>query len=64
MNSYTQEKDIGSIKVKARYRKDLGDIDSLAQSINEIGLLHPVVITADGRLIAGQRRLEACKSLG
>ena len=58
MNSYAQEKDIGSIKVEARYRKDLGDIEGLAQSINEVGLLHPVVITADGRLIAGQRRLD------
>ena len=64
MNSYTQEKEIGSIKVEARYRKDLGDIEGLAKSIDEVGLLHPVVITADGRLIAGQRRLEACKSLG
>jgi N6-adenosine-specific RNA methylase IME4 len=64
VNNYTQEKDIGSIKVEARYREDLGDIEGLAQSINQVGLLHPIVITADGRLIAGQRRLEACKSLG
>ena len=27
-------------------------------------MLHPVVVTPEGRLIAGQRRLEACRSLG
>ena len=31
-----------------RHRKDLGDIRSLARSIQEIGLLHPVVIRPDG----------------
>src|SRR4051812_5308752 len=47
-----------------RFRKDLGDIDSLAQSIDEIGLLHPIVINENNELVAGQRRLEACKKLG
>jgi N6-adenosine-specific RNA methylase IME4 len=47
-----------------RYRKDLGDIGALAQSIVNVGLLHPIVITRDGQLIAGQRRLAACKQLG
>ena len=47
-----------------RYRKDLGDLRTLAESISEVGLLHPVVVTPEGRLIAGQRRLEACRTLG
>jgi ParB family transcriptional regulator, chromosome partitioning protein len=47
-----------------RHRRDLGDIDSLARSIAEIGLLHPIVIRPDGVLIAGERRLAACKALG
>ncbi len=55
---------IDSIKVGARFRKDLGDIDALAGSIREVGLLHPIVIGADDTLIAGQRRLEACRQLG
>src|ERR1700686_622708 len=55
---------IDQIQVGFRYRKDLGDLRSLAQSIEEVGLLHPVVVTPEGRLIAGQRRLEACRSLG
>jgi N6-adenosine-specific RNA methylase IME4 len=52
------------IKVRNRYRKNLGDIDSLAASIKELGLLHPIVVRPDGRLIAGERRLAACRRLG
>lgn len=55
---------IGSIIVGDRHRRDLGDIESLARSIEEVGLLHPIVIHSDGRLIAGERRLEAFKYLG
>lgn len=55
---------VDEIEVGFRYRKDLGDLRALARSIEEIGLLHPVVVTPDGRLIAGQRRLEACRLLG
>lgn len=55
---------IDGIQVGFRYRKDLGDLRSLADSIGEVGLLHPIVITPEGRLIAGQRRLEACRLLG
>jgi N6-adenosine-specific RNA methylase IME4/ParB-like chromosome segregation protein Spo0J len=52
------------IQIGFRYRRDLGDIKPLAESIAEVGLLHPVVVTPEGRLIAGQRRLEACRLLG
>jgi N6-adenosine-specific RNA methylase IME4 len=55
---------IDGIQVGFRYRRDLGDLRSLADSIGEVGLLHPVVVTPEGRLIAGQRRLEACRLLG
>lgn len=55
---------VAAIKAGSRYRRDLGDIDGLAASIKELGLLHPVVVTPDGQLIAGLRRLEACKRLG
>ena len=54
---------ISDIKVGERHRKDLGDIASLARSIAEVGLLQPIVIRLDGRLVAGVRRLEACKLL-
>lgn len=55
---------IDRIQIGFRYRKDLGDLRSLADSISEVGLLHPVVVTPEGRLIAGQRRLAACRILG
>lgn len=55
---------IDAIVMGERHRKDMGDVASLAKSIHEIGLLHPVVVTPDGTLIAGARRLAACRMLG
>jgi ParB family chromosome partitioning protein len=55
---------IEEIQVGFRYRKELGDLRTLADSISEVGLLHPVVVTPEGRLIAGQRRLGTCRLLG
>src|SRR5262249_20123630 len=55
---------VHSIKVGLRHRRDMGDIDGLAKSISELGLLHPIVVNEDGLLIAGGRRLEAVKRLG
>jgi hypothetical protein len=55
---------ISEIKIGRRHRKDTGDLDGLAKEIAQIGLLHPVVITSDKQLIAGQRRIEAYKLLG
>ena len=55
---------LAEIKIGCRHRRDMGDIGSLAASISELGLLHPVVVTPDRTLIAGQRRLEAYRVLG
>jgi len=55
---------IDSIKIGERFRKDLGDLKGLTDSIKEVGLLHPIVVDQDFNLISGQRRLEACKLLG
>lgn len=55
---------IGDIEVGERARAELGDLAELKESITSLGLLQPVVITADHRLIAGHRRLEACRALG
>jgi ParB family chromosome partitioning protein len=55
---------VDSIAVGARHRHDLGDIDSLAASIDQLGLLQPITVTPDGLLICGLRRLEAVKRLG
>ena len=55
---------IAAIRVEGRFRRELGDIASLADSIAEVGLLHPIVVTPDHRLIAGARRLHAMRKLG
>lgn len=55
---------ISNIKIGRRIRKDPGDITKLADSIKEIGLLHPIVINEKNELIAGKRRIEAFKTLG
>ncbi|MDR0476304.1 MAG: ParB N-terminal domain-containing protein [Treponema sp.] len=55
---------IKDIKVKRRVRKDLGDIASLAESLRVFGQINPIVITNKNILVAGERRLEAAKSLG
>lgn len=47
-----------------RFRKDLGDLTGLKESIKKHGLIHPIVIDSDGVLIAGERRLKACQELG
>lgn len=60
----TEIRHIDSIVVEDRHRKDLGDIDALAESIKRVGLIHPVAITPDGQLIAGHRRLAAHRRLG
>ena len=39
-------------------------VEEIADSIREIGLLHPITIDTENRLIAGLHRLEAFKKLG
>jgi hypothetical protein len=55
---------LSDIVVGTRHRRDLGDIETLAQSIDQVGLLHLPVVDQDGRLIAGARRLKALEKLG
>lgn len=58
------ERPVADVIVPERHRRDLGDLTALMDSIREIGLLHPIVVRADGTLIAGQRRLESFRRLG
>jgi len=55
---------ISDIFVGDRFRKDLGDLTSLIQSIREVGLLHPIVVSEKAELIAGYRRLRAFQVMG
>jgi 16S rRNA G966 N2-methylase RsmD len=55
---------IKDIIIKVRYRKELGDIATLADNISQLGLLQPVVINQNNELIDGQRRILAFEKLG
>jgi ParB-like chromosome segregation protein Spo0J len=55
---------IDKVQIGQRFRRDLGDLTGLQESITNVGLLHPVVVTPDFALVAGHRRLEAMRALG
>jgi ParB family chromosome partitioning protein len=46
------------------YRRDLGDLEELTESIRRFGLLSPIVITTGNVLISGNRRLAVMRTLG
>ncbi|MBE1878985.1 ParB N-terminal domain-containing protein [Myceligenerans pegani] len=55
---------VSAITVGIRHRRDLGDLNALASSINKFGMLQPITVTPDLVLVVGWRRLEAVKLLG
>ena len=55
---------ISKIIVRDRIRKDFGDIEGLADSIKKYGLINNPVVNKDYVLLAGERRIRACKLLG
>lgn len=57
---------LADITKRPRQRSELKPeaITSLAESIRRLGLIHPLVIDRQGVLVAGETRLEACRSLG
>lgn len=60
---------ITDIKEGTRLRQDMGDMETLCWSITEFGLIHPIAVQSSNglppyKLVAGGRRLAACKSLG
>jgi DNA modification methylase len=66
--SHQEEKNtipIRDIIIKERYRKEFGDINTLADNIKNVGLLQPIVINnVNNELVDGQRRILAFESLG
>jgi ParB/RepB/Spo0J family partition protein len=49
-----------------RYRKDMGDLQGLADSIETVGQLHPIGVMEDSgkyRLVFGERRLRAARDV-
>ncbi len=58
------EVDIDEIVLKSTIREDAGDLSMLTTSVSKLGLLAPVLLDRDNILIAGGRRIEACRAAG
>lgn len=56
--------DISDIKWEKRYRVELGDVETLAESIREKGILQPITVDTNYNLLAGERRVTAAKIAG
>lgn len=55
---------LGDIICEGRAREDLGDIEGLVQSIKDKGIIQPITLTEDLRLLAGGRRYTAATMCG
>ena len=55
---------IDEIIVRKRLRRDIGELEELAESIEKHGLLNPIIVNQKKVLLAGERRLESAKLLG
>lgn len=55
---------LDKIILEGRYREDLGNIEELTQSIQEKGLIQPISLNTNGKLLAGGRRYNATKAAG
>ena len=64
MTSHVMDTRLDQIKIGNRARKDLGDISLLAASIQQLGLLQPIGIDQNYRLVFGERRYRAFEKLG
>ena len=60
-----KEISIKQVKIpKNRLRQiDLEKVSEIAESISQIGLLHPIVVNKDNKLVSGAHRIEAYKVL-
>ncbi len=64
MNKELIDIDISQVTVNGHLRQESGDLETLEKSISQIGLLYPIIIDQKNILIAGKRRLEACRNIG
>jgi len=55
---------IEAIRVNGNTRDAVGDIHGLVATIQKYGVIEPVIITPDGELLAGKRRLTAAQAAG
>lgn len=63
VQAHTKVTAISIIVGTDRVRADFGDLNELAASIRDEGLLQPPVVNQDGVLIAGERRLRAMRDV-
>ena len=61
--AYHKALSVKSIIVGDRHRKDMGDLQALADSIKQHGLLQPIGVDPVNNLVFGERRLRACVDL-
>lgn len=54
---------VSTIAIRDRHRRDMGDLAALAESIERDGLLQPIGITEQNRLVFGERRLRAVRDV-
>jgi len=54
---------IDKVIIGNRHRKDMGDLEALADSITTLGLLQPIGVTPKGELVFGYRRLLAYRDI-
>ncbi len=55
---------IADIVVPENRKRSVKGLQELTNSIRELGLLNPIILTQDRRLVAGLHRLRACEALG
>lgn len=54
---------LADIIVGERFREDFGNLEELVESIREKGVIQPISVSSDMRLLAGGRRYAACSRL-
>jgi ParB family chromosome partitioning protein len=72
VDAYLASIPVDQVDVATNVRADVGDLSELKASIEELGVLEPIVVTEQFgprgkhgyRLVVGQRRLTACRELG
>lgn len=56
-----REVDITKVWWNTRFRDDLGDLESMVESIKDKGILQPITVTPDLELLYGERRITAAR---
>lgn len=64
MKGKVEKLTIDKIKIGKRLRHDMGDLESLKDSLKSLGQLNPIIVDDRLRLLSGERRLRAAKDLG